>query len=255
MVIAEQHQQFKIRMNKLNSLHYEDLLPYQIDSKLNEAALFICNHYGEIFQFNTTQFNKDMFGTLLIKYPDQPKLVLFGKTDNQYEYQLNTLKYPYLHLDRCYVQCGTQIVPVSMIRHDEQHKLNDAFQKPSFKWKRLLGIIGKSSVGSNTSLYIYSDVDLTAKDVRIEYVKIPRKVFFGYYDSTEFLDCNFRQSNGFRTEDCNLYYKKTDAPVNSDLPASYHDLQVDVAVWLTTGNTENQFLNQFISQKIQMLPK
>lgn len=255
MTIAEQHHQFKIRMNKLNSLHYEDLLPYQIDSKLNEAALFICNHWGELFQFGTTQFGKDLFGTLLVKYPDQPSLSLYQVVNNQYEYRLSELKYSYLHLDRIYVQCGTNIIPVSIIRGDEQHKLNDAYQKPSFKWKRLSGLIGKSSVGSNTSLYIYSDVDLTSKDVRIEYVKYPKKVFFGYYDSTEYLDCNFRQSTGFHTEDCNQYYKKTDEPVNSDLPSSYHDLQVDVATWLTTGNTENQFLNQFINQKIQMLPK
>jgi hypothetical protein len=255
MTIAEQHHQFKIKMNKLNSLHYEDLLPYQIDSKLNEAALFICNHWGEIFQFGTSQFNKDLFGTSLVKYPDQPNLSLHQVIDNQYEYKLSNLKYPYLHLDRAYVKCGNSVVPISIIRHDEQHKLNDGYQKPSFKWKRLLGTIGKSSDSTNTSLYIYSDVDLTNKEVRLEYVKLPRKVFFGYYDSVEYLDCKKREQLEYRIEDCNQYYKKTDVPVNSDLPISYHDLQVDVATWLTTGNTENQFLNQFLSNKIQMLPK
>lgn len=257
MIIAKQHHEFKIRMNKLNSLHYEDLLPYQIDSKLNEAALFICNHWGELSEFGKSQFNKDLFGNLLVKYPDQPKLVLHGTTDNQYEYKLLDLKYPYLHLDRCYVQCGTNIVPVSMIQHDQQHKLNDKYQKPNFKWKRLLGLIGKSSDSNNTSLYIYSDVDLTNKDVRLEYVKYPKKVFFGGYDSVEYADCRRRKAldDLNSVEDCNQYYKRTDAPVNSDLPASYHDLQVDVAVWLTTGSTENQFLNQFSQQKIQALPK
>lgn len=254
MNISKQHQEFKIRANKIDSNHYEDLKPNQIDSFFDAAALFICNHYGELFEFNKTQFNKDLFGTLLVKYPDQPKLVVYEKEGTQHEYLLSSLKYDYLHLDRCYVQCEGQVIPISLIQLDEQHKFNDAYQKPSFKWKRLLGNIAKSSNNSGTSLYIYSDVDLTAKDVRVEYVKQPRKVFFGYYDSIEYLDC-MKRSLLNPTEDCNQFYKKTDSPINSDLPESSHDLQVDVAVWLATGKTENQFLNNFISQKISALPK
>lgn len=255
MIIAKQHQEFKIRANKVDSNHYQDLKPNQIDSFLDGAALFICNHWGELFEFNKTQFNKDLFGTLLVQWPDQPNLILFRKDGQQYEYILSNLKYPYLHLDRIYVQCEHLIVPVSMMVGDEQHKFNDAYLKPSFKWKRLFGKVGKSSVGSNTSLYIFSDVDLQNKQVRLDYVKYPKKVFFGYYDSVEYLDCQKRQENNLPTELCNLYYKKTDSPVNSDLPESAHDLQVDVAVWLATGKTENQFINQFINQKITSLPK
>jgi hypothetical protein len=256
MNIAKQHQEFKIRANKIDSNHYQDLKPNQIDSFLDGAALFMLNHYGELFEFNKTQFNKDLFGTLLVTHPDQPNLTLFKKDGQLYEYVLNNLKYNYLHLDRAYVQCEHLVIPVSMIVGDEQQKLNDAYTKPSFKWKRLLGKIAKSSEGEKTSLYIYSDVDLQGKNVRLDYVKYPKKVFFGYYDSLEFLDCKKRETNlSWSTEDCNKYYKKTDSPVNSDLPESYHDLQVDVAVFLATGKTENQFLNQFISNKITLLPK
>ncbi len=255
MNIAKQHSEFKLRGNKVDSNHYVDLFPNQIDSFLDEAANFIVEHYGELRQFNLTQFNKDLFGTMLVMFPDQPALVPIGTQGQQYEYDLSNLKYDYYHLDRAYVQCGNLVVPVSLFRGDEQHKLNDAYQKPSFLWKRLLGKIGKSSTSSSTSLYVYSDVDLNDKELRLEYVKKPKKVFFGGYDSIEFLDCQ-RNNAIFNPHvvDCSSYYKVGDYPVSSDLPESIHSLQVDIAVWLFTSKTENQFLNSFITNKISNLP-
>lgn len=256
MNIAKQHSEFKIRLNKIDSNHYVDLFPSQIDSFLDNAALFICNHYGEIGKFQQTQFTKDMFGTLLIKYPDQPEITPIANEEGQYEINLNDLKYEYLHLDGAYVQCGKSVIPVTMITRDEDQKLNDYSQKPNFRWKRLLGVIAKSSSTPTTSLYIYSDVNLTDKKVRVEYVKYPRKVFFGGYDTIEYLNCQ-RLNNvpNSPIEDCSPYYNSSTYPINSDLPPAYHDLQVDVAVWLATGKTENTFLNQFILNKVSSLPK
>jgi hypothetical protein len=257
MNIAKQHSEFKIRANRIDSNHYKDLLPYQIDSLLNEGADFIVEHYGELRTFNITQFNKDLFGSLLVMFPDQPALLPSATQGQQYEYLLSNLKYDYAHLDRAYVQCGNLVVPVSLFRGDEQHKLNDAYQKPSFLWKRLLGKIGKSSTENGTSLYVYSDVDLNNKELRVEYVKKPKRVFFGSYDSVEYLDCQRLNHlpNVPVMVDCNIYYKSTDYPVSSDLPESLHGLQVDIATWLFTGKTENQFLNSFITNKISNLPK
>lgn len=255
MIIAKQHSEFKLRANKVDSNHYEDILPSQIDSFLNNAALFICNHYGELFEFGKSQFSKDMFGSLLVKYPDQPGLNPSATVGQQHEYELSGLKYKYLHLDRAYVQSDNIVVPVALMRNDEQMKFNDRFQKPSFKWKRLLGNIGKSSTKEAASLYVYSDVSLDEKELRVEYVKVPKPVFFGGYNSIEYLDCKKRKTGGFTTEDCNQFYKKEDTPVNSDLPESYHDIQVDIAVWLATSKTENAFLSNFLSNKLASLPK
>ena len=255
MNIAKQHKEFKIRLNKVDSNHDIDFKPNQIDSFLDNAAIFMIEHYGELKPFTKSQFSKDLFSTLLVKYPDQPELIPTSSTGQQYEFPLANLKYQYHHLDRAYVQCGTNVVPITMITHDEQDKLNDQFTKPNFLWKRLLGIIGKSSATSKSSLYVYSDVALgTTKKLRIEYVKYPTTVFFGGYDSIEYLDCLKRQNNNLPTEGCNQYKKKGDIPVNSELPTSYHDLQVDVAVWLATGKTENQLLNNFLNNKLINLP-
>lgn len=255
MNIAKQHKEFKLRLNKVDSNHDIDFRPNQIDSFIDAAAIFMIEHYGELKPFAKSQFGKDLFSTLLIKYPDQPELLPSSSTGQQYEFLLSSLKYKYLHLDRAYVQCGTNVVPISLITHDEQDKLNDHYTKPSFLWKRLLGIIGKSSTTTGSSLYVYSDVVLgSTKKLRIEYIKYPNKVFFGNYDTIEYLDCQRRSNLNFPVEDCNQYKKKTDAPVNSELPESYHDLQVDVAVWLATGKTENQLLNNFLNNKLINLP-
>lgn len=257
MNIIKQHSEFKLRGNKVDSNHYVDLKPNQIDSFLDASAMFMVNHWGELFKFGSTQFSKDLFSTLLIKYPDQPELVPSSSTGQQYEYRLDNLKYSYLHLDRAYFLCGNQVVPITMITGDEELKLNDHSMKPSFYWKRLLGMIAKSSTTSTPSLYVYSDIDLSTKGLRVEYVKEPKKVFHGSYDSVEFLNCQRLNNlpNPPPSLDCNQYYNLTTPQINSDLPPTYHDLQVDIAVWLATGKTENQFLNQFISQKVSSLPQ
>lgn len=250
MTIAKQHQEFKLRFNKIDSNHYQDLKPWQIDSFLNQASLFIVENYGELNNHEFTQVNKDVLGSLVIKYPEQPEVVPFAVKDNQYEYRLDTLKYEYHHLVRVYIYCNRLIIPVSLIKHDDQLKLNDSYQKPSFKWKRLPAVIGKSSTVEGKSLYVYSDVDLEKKKLRIEYIKFPKQVYFGGYDSIEFIDCE--KNNG---ADCGQFYNTGDLPVNSDLPESYHDLQVDIAVMLAANKIENINLLNLVQNKLVNLPK
>lgn len=239
MNIAKQHLEFKNRFNKLNSNHYPDLNTSQIDSLIDAAAIFLLRLRGK--EYEETQFLKDLFSTLTVKYPEQAELASYDTQDTgiiQHEFKLSELKYPYRGHVRSYVRCGGQVVPVSIIKHDEQQKINDSYQKPSFKWKRLSGMMGKSSDEEGQSLYVNSDVELDA--LRIEYIKQPKKVFFGYYDTIEYLDCTRRLHENFPgVESCNQYYSATDIPVNSDLPEQFHDLQVDVAVYLATGKTEN----------------
>jgi hypothetical protein len=249
MNIVKQHQEFKLRLNKVDSNHYQDFKPWQIDSFLNQAALFIVEHWGELFG-NNSQVNKDILGNLLIMYPEQVELDTTLVNGNQYEYKLSRLKYKYHHLARAYFQCGENVVPVSMITHDQQHKLNDAFQKPSFKWKRLPALIGKSSDEEEKSLYVYADVDLTKRKIRIEYVKYPVQCFFGGYDTIEYINC--QRTGG---DNCDQFYSTNSFPVDSDIPESYHDLQVDVAVMLASSKTENVNLFNSIQNKLANLPR
>ena len=48
MTIQEMHYEFKVRANRLDTLHYQDLNPYVIDSLINNAQLFFMEHYGYV---------------------------------------------------------------------------------------------------------------------------------------------------------------------------------------------------------------
>lgn len=241
MNIARQHWEFKLRFNKLNSNHKEDMNPAKIDSLLNQAPIWIIQNYGQAFE--KFQFLKDMFATLVVKYPEQEDLSVFNSTDNVYEFKMANLKYPYFHLVRAYAKCNDEIVKVSIIRHDETYKLTSHYSKPNYKWHRVLGEIGRSSDGDGQSLYVHSDVELTS--LRVEYIKQPKEVFFGKYNTIEYVHCV--RNNG---ANCEQYYSETDSPVDSEFPEQYHSFQVDVAVYLAAGKTENINLQQLLATNL-----
>lgn len=241
MDISRQHWEFKMRFNKLNSNHKEDLNEAKIDSLLNQAPIWIIQNYGQYFE--KYSFLKDMFSTLVVKYPEQPEVAPFNVTDNVHEFKLSNLKYPYFHLAKAYVKCNGQYIFVSIIKHDEGQKLNSYYTKPNFKWGNLLGEIGRSSDGLGQSLYVYSDVQLTK--LKIEYLKQPKEVFFGNYNSVEFIHC--QRTSGVN---CEQFYSTNDAPVSSEFPEQYHSFQVDVAVYLASGNTENVNLQRLLENNL-----
>lgn len=248
MNIARQHWEFKLRFNKLNSNHYENLNSAKIDALLNAAPIWLIQHYGHMFE--EYQFLKDMFSTLVVKFPEQPLLSANNSqiTDFiQHEYKLSDLKYPYFHHVQSYAICGNQRIPISIIKHDNSQKFNSKVIKPNYKWKRLLGQIGRSTVGrdgsTGESLYVYSDKQLDK--IQIEYLKQPKEVFFGDYDSIEYINC--QRNNG---SECNQFYNKNDDPVDSELASQYHDFQVDVAVYLASGKTENINLQKLLSSNL-----
>ena len=241
MNIARQHWEFKLRFNKLNSNHKVDLNAAKIDSLLNQAPIWLIQNYGQVFE--KYQFLKDMFATLVVKYPEQPEVSVFNSQDGVYEFKLNTLKFPYFHHVKSYVKCGDNYIFVSIIKHDEGKKLTSFYTKPKFKWGRMLGEIGRSSDSSGQSLYVYSDKQLTK--LKIEYIKQPKEVFFGAYNSIEYIHCE--RNNG---SNCEQFYSTNDDPVDSEISSQYHSFQVDVAVYLASGKTENVNLQQLLGNNL-----
>lgn len=238
MNIARQHWEFKLRFNKLNSNHKEDLNPAKIDSFLNQAPIWMIHNYGQMFE--KYQFLKDMFSTLVVK----DELVdVFNVANNVYEFKLNNLKEDYFHHVRSSVSCNGSYIDVSIMEHDEGHKRTSFYTKPNYKWKRLLGEIGRSSDGTGQSLFVYSDKVLTT--INITYLKQPQEVFFGGYDSIEYVHCIRTNQNN-----CNQFLNQNSDPVNSDLPEQFHNFQVDVAVFLASGKTENINLQRLLKDNL-----
>jgi len=103
--------------------------------------------------------------------------------------------------------------------------LLDQFSKPSRKWKRLVGTIAKNSASNSFSLYVYSEPGFTVESLYLEYVRQPAKVFYGGYDTIEYLEC-VAAGNA----DCSMHYSSTSDPVDSDIDETYHTLIADYAV-------------------------
>jgi len=239
MVISRMHFEVKVRLNKLNSNHKEDLRKELIDDAINKAS----DDYVEIFYsgnntkeyrlgFEVTQQRIDMLSTLVI--PEKSITPTLVRT-NVYKASTNITP-SYRHFVRGWViaEGCAQRIPITIVRHNDlDNKLRDDNQKPSFKWQRCLGTF------KNDGLYLYTDYVITS--VVIEYLSNPVKVFSGGYDSLEYIQGDTSA------------YKSADAIVNSNLPVPYHDLLVDMTVQYLSRVLEDG--EKFNLQKEQVLSK
>jgi hypothetical protein len=108
----------------------------------------------------THQQRYDMVSNLVVTYPEQPSLIPTNLGDNIYEVNLSDLKYDYLHFERAWATTNCGLVKVEIIGKGRLSDiLNDQFQKPSKKWRRLIGTFAKSIDSNEQSLYIYSEND------------------------------------------------------------------------------------------------
>lgn len=226
MKIARMRHEIKLRWNKINSNHKKDLPDAYLDDIINDSI----HEYVEIFYsgqnpkkynlgFEVTQQRIDMLSTLVV--PDNSSVTATHVSGNKYTYQLDDLNPTYGHFLRGSViveSCDNLSIPIYIIRHNDfDTKIGDENTKPSLKWRRSLGLI-KGDTDGGQVLYVYTDDNFTATNLKIEYLKKPRKVFSGGYDSYEYLlgDTTAPSSS--------------DTPIDCDLPELYHTLVVDIAV-------------------------
>jgi len=251
--IKRQHFLVKLRSNKLASNNYADLLPIHIDEGLNEAHNFFLNKFAHVdqFPFEANSQRLEMLSTLAVGYPEQMELTPTKIENGLYELNYSNLKYEHAATIKAQIVCNSKKIPVVFCKKNElDKKIDDSFQKPSVKWSISLGTIRKSSTGNNTSLYIHVPEATSISSVRMEYIKKPKDVFFGGYNSADYLACIENSTESYCK---NNFYHTGNVPVSSELPDQYHDLLVDIAVYLITGKTENINLQNIISNKINQI--
>lgn len=225
MTIAEAHYQFKLNMDRIDSLSKQDFNIAEIDWLLNEAQLiFIKQRSGQSNKtrqgFEASQKRIDDLSTLVIKYPIQVGIA--PTLDNGvYELDLSNLSYKYLQL----VSASAEIklsedcfkkVPLRFIQHDDYlTAIRDPFNNASLEF--IPFNYGRSSNGGSTSLYIYpGEYNITL--VFPEYIKYPAQVSLGNYP---YIDGNI--------------YPVTDL----ELPDHTHQEVVDIACQIASLNIEN----------------
>lgn len=205
MIISKMHWLFKERFNRNSSNFYLDYTPMQIDQFINDAV-------DIVVQKHAAREDKQIFFDML-----NPLLVTANITGSDNFFSLDQLKDPYFYNKRitANTSCGEMKVII-----EGQGRLNDiltdAFQKPSTKWRRVIGVF------ENNGIRVYSEVPVTS--LTIHYYKYPKQVFFGGYDTLEYLECMKTGTN------CSQYYSKTSTPQDCEVYHTYHARIVDIAV-------------------------
>lgn len=232
--IALLHKEIKEKVNKVDSNHYKDLKHHQLDSIINQAVFYFKEHFAFVnrMPFENNQSRLDMISPLVVRN----KEVSFTQVeDGQYKV---TLPENYANLIRGYFYCGNKQSPISIQKHDELTTiLNDPYRKPSSTWSRAVGVFGDST------FYVYGK---NINKIVIDYIKDHTPVFFGGYNSIEFIDKQRRQITP------NQSYSSTTPPVDLELDFSYKDIITDIASYLITGYTENGNLLNIVQSRLNL---
>ena len=217
MTIQEMQYEFKLRYNEVDTQDRKDLNPAEIDAFLTDAALIKTKMlYREAEQ---TQGNMDALSTLLVYSPtvEQPVVGPQPAVDNVYEFKTSDFALPYMHLYRADIsvsECSDKLSLVIIQQDDLSNKLSNYHTRPSLKWRRAIGVIGRSSDGNGESIYVHSNGEYTVNGIYPVYLKIPNTITIGGYIG---IDGNTRTAT------------------NCDLPEYVHTEVVDLAVQIALG--------------------
>ncbi len=243
MNIQRMHSEVKLRYNKLNSNNKPDLPKQFIDDYLNNAQdefIRICyagnNTKKFKIGFEVTQQRIDLLSSIVIPEETVSSVSLFKP--NVYKIELNDLTHPYRHLIRLYANTSCGKIECIPVKHEDiDPYLRNENTKPSAIWRRCLYVVA-SDGSNNPCLYLYTGGEFTITSVTLSYIKEPKKVFFGGYNTLEFI-------NGDATAPSTV----TPA-INTELPQTSHDFIVDIAVQLISRSLEDINQLQITEDKI-----
>lgn len=236
MTITEAHYQFKLNMDRIDSLSTEDFNLAEIDWLLNEAALVFLKRRTSVSNkkqkgFEADQKRIDDLSTLVIKYPLQPGIIP-TLVSGVYEMKLADLSFKYFQLVAISADVTVSAncikkLQLKFIQHDDYiQALKDPFNSPSQEF--LPYNFGRSSDGVSTSVYIYPG-QLSVNTVYPEYIKYPQKVSFGNYT---YID--------------GVIYP----PTTFDFPEHTHNEIIDIACEIAAMNIESPEYIQLKTQKV-----
>ena len=218
MTISEMHQEFKVGIDKTDSLNYPDFLAEETDVFLNKAIeKFISQRmYGTNPKQEGVEATQKRFDDLLTLVSNANISTLTTSSQLKPNAVLATLPSDYLHAIQeeavvSYLDCNnvstSARIPIYPISHDEYNKvIRDPFNKPDETGIYRMGL------GGNIELISASGVTITTYFLR--YVRIPAKVQYG------------------------SAYPVAIADVDCDLPLHTHKEIIEMAVVDALGNIE-----------------
>jgi len=246
MTINEMHYDFKVKIDKVDSMSKKNFLPNEIDWIINEAIqIFVKQRYGQNNSkragFESIQKRTDDLRTLQIKSPTvlQPGVMPVQHQGDVYEFRISDFKFPYWFLTRLTAKVKkddcTKVIKVRQTQHDDlSTALEDEFFKPDFIWGEALAVEARTDEAQDQkgSIYVYTD-NFEIVEIYPEYLKKPNKVWIGTYNTKD----------GQNTVG--------DPIVQCDLPEHTHNEIVDLAVLECSRIIENPQFYQLRQQKLK----
>lgn len=247
MVAVERiHQDIKLKLNKLDSAHNIDLNPHYLDDLIYEGLLdYIRLFYsGNNFKpyrlgFEVTQQRLDMLSDFVIEIANNSPLgeeTEFGFS--KYEFKLEGKNNEqYLHQIRLFANTNCGQISISPKQHDDISKmLGNVYQQPNANWKRLIATISTGEANDGTSLFVYSDTEVTSIEGKI--IKKPNRPFIGGYQTLE----NFYGDPTFPTT--------TSDKIDVDISINYYPILVDIIVQNISGIIGDYNHNNYLTNKV-----
>lgn len=246
MTIQDIHYDFKVKIDKVDSLSKKNFLANEIDWIVNEAIkIFVKQRYGQNnlkrAGFESIQKRTDDLRTLQIKSPTalQPGVVPVQHQGDIYEFRISDFKFPYQFLTRLTAKAKkdncTKVIKVRQTQHDDlSTALDDEFFKPDFVWGEALAVEARTDETQDKkgSIYVYTD-DFEIVEIYPEYLKEPNKVWIGTYNTRDGL------------------HRIGDPPIECDLPTHTHNEIVDLAVAECSRIIEHPQFYQLRQQKLK----
>jgi len=216
MTIQEMHYDFKMKVNKVDSQQYRNLLIPEIDWALNEAQELFVKMVAEPrlrdqLGFEMTQRNTDDIRTLVKK----ECLIITANT--------SSLPEDYWHFLRAYVTmekdpCGTASARLHVRQHDDEFEESE-FDRSSFEWRIVNGVFNVDGIE------FFSDGTFTNTEVCMNYIAKPSYIHY---------------ASGFRTG--GTYTLPSSVVLvgtqDCELPFQTHREIVDIAVLMVTGQLQ-----------------
>jgi|SRR6218665_147165 len=225
MNIKEMHYDFKMKLNKIDSNQYRNLLVPEIDWMLNEAQELFVKMIAEPRGKSITGFETSQRSTEDIRSIVMQDVELVPVTDNNYD------KTVYLPADYWYYLacksviskpgCGNKIIETKIRQHDDDFQ-NSPFDETSYDWETVNAVF--YSAGMKFSL-LDKGTRLTLTNIYLTYVKKPRRM----HNAEDFRSGGYRLPGEMTT---------LTGTLDCELPAHTHREIVDIAALIATGNIQ-----------------
>jgi|TARA_Y100000296_G_C5082870_1_gene210851 hypothetical protein len=186
MTVEEMHYEFKLKLNKVDSLDYSNFQIPEIDWYLNEAMnVFMKQKYG-IFSskgvgFETIQKRIDDLRNLVVK---EGLTTGLSQTDsNTFE---ASLPGDYIFLVRAKATaskkgCKKKELTCVQVQHDDLNGiLEDPYYSPSYEWGELPLVFGTTGTAATDldKVFVYTDGSFTVQLLNVDYLRRPKRISF-----------------------------------------------------------------------------